>query len=89
MLRPACDQAGAELGQHAEVETGVGQLEAEGIFPVNARTHGVGSLTVAEVLEKLKHRHQRQPPRRKAGLPPLGIERAEVLVVVEGPELVA
>ncbi len=74
MLSPARDEAGAELRQHAEVEPRVGQLQLQGIFPVDPAANGVGGLTVAELLEELEHRDQRQAPRRKARLSPGGIE---------------
>ena len=89
VLRPARDEAGAELGQRAEVEPRIGQLEPERVLPVDAGAHRVGGLAVAEVLEELEDRDQRQPPRREPGLAPGGIEPAEVLVLVEGAELVA
>jgi hypothetical protein len=62
-LGPARDEAGAELGEPAEVKAGVGQLEPERVFPVDAGAHGVGGLAVAEVLQELEHRHKRQSPR--------------------------
>jgi hypothetical protein len=88
-LRPSRDEAAAELGEHAEVEAGVGQLEPERVLPVDAGTHGVGGLPVAQVLEELENGDQGQPPRREAGLAPGGVELAEILVLVEGAELVA
>ena len=89
VLRLAGDEAGAELGQHAEVEAGVGQLEPERILPVDPGAHGVGRLPVAEVLEELEDRDQGQPPWGESGLAPAGIEPPEILVLVEGAELVA
>jgi hypothetical protein len=50
-LGPAGDQASAELREPAEVKAGVGQLEAEGVLPVDAGAHGVGGLPVTEGLE--------------------------------------
>ena len=54
-LRTAGDEAGAELAQHGEVEAGIGQLQAEGILPVDASADGVGGLAIGAV------------PRRTAG----------------------
>src|SRR3954468_12406366 len=68
---------------------GGGQLEPERGLPVDAGAHGVGGLPVAEVLEELEDRDQRQPPRREAGLAANGVELAEIPVLVEGAELVA
>lgn len=88
MLGTARDKAGAELGEYAEVEARVGQLEAERVFPVDAGAHGVGGLPIAEVFEKLQDRDQSEPPRRQAGLTSGEIEVAEVLVLVKGAELI-
>ena len=89
MLGPARDETGAELAEHAEVKARVGQLEAEGVCPVDAGAHRIGGLPVTEVLQELEHRHKRQSPRGQAGLAPSGVETAEVLVRVERVELVA
>ena len=78
-----------ELGQHAEVEAGVGQLEPERILPVDPGAHRVGRLPVAEVLEELEDRDQGQPPRGERRLALAGIEPAEILVLVDDAELVA
>jgi hypothetical protein len=63
VLRPARYQARPELRQHAEVEARIGKLEPEGILPVDPRSHGISGLAIAEVLQELKDRHQRQTPR--------------------------
>ena len=76
VLRLPGHQAGAELGQHAEVEAGVGQLEPERVLPVDPGAHGVGGLPVAEVLEELEDRDQGQPPRGQGGLALAGVEPA-------------
>jgi hypothetical protein len=67
MLRLACNKAGAELGQHAEMEARIGQLKPQRILPVNPAAHRIGGLPVTEVLQKLKHCDQSQTPWRKAG----------------------
>jgi hypothetical protein len=89
VLCPTCDEAGAELGKHAEVEPWVGQLETERILPVDPGANRISRLPIAEMLKELEHRDQGQPPRCKAGLAACGVERAEVLVFVEDAELVA
>ena len=89
MLRVADHQPRPELGQHAEMEAGVGQLEPERVLPVNPGAHRVGRLPVAEVLKKLKDRDQGQPPWGERRLALVGIEPAEILVLVDDAELVA
>ncbi len=82
VLGAAGHAAGAELGEHAEVEPRVGQLEPERVLPVDPGAHRVGGLAVAEVLEELEDRHQREPPGRQRRLPAHGEERGEVGVLV-------
>ena len=74
VLRLAGDKAGAELGQHAEVEPGIGELKPECVLPVDPGTHGVGGLPIAEMLEELEDRDQGQAPRCQGGLAPARIE---------------
>ena len=50
VLRLPGDEARAELGQHAEVEPGVGELKPECELPVDPGAHGIGRLPVAEML---------------------------------------
>lgn len=49
----AIDEAGPELGQDAEMKAWVGELEAERVFPVDPRPHGLGCLPVAQLLQEL------------------------------------
>jgi hypothetical protein len=89
LVRAAGEQAAAELAQDAEVEAGVAQLQAEQIFPVDARPHRVGGLAVAQPFAELQERHQRQSPRRVGRLPALGIKIIEVAVRKDRAEVVA
>ena len=89
VLRPAPNETGTEFGEHAEMEAGIGQLEAERVLPVDAGAYGIGGLPITEVLEELEDRDQGQTPRCQGGLAPGGVEVAEVLVFVERAELVA
>ena len=83
------DEAGPELRQNAEMETRIGQLEPKRVFPINARPNGVSRLPVAQVLQELEHRDQRQAPRRQAGLTSGWIQRTKVCILEHGAELVA
>jgi hypothetical protein len=47
------DQAGAELAENREVETGVGRLEPAAVLPVDAATDYVGGLAIGEALGDL------------------------------------
>ena len=88
MLRLAGDKAGPELGEHAEVEPGISQLEPQRVLPVDPGPDSVGGLPIAEVLEELEDRDQSQPPRRKGGLPPARVEPSEVLILVEDAKFI-
>jgi hypothetical protein len=71
------------------VEPRVGQLKPKRILPVDPGTHGIGGLAVAQLLEELEHRDQRQPPRRQTRLAAGGVEGGEVRIAVKRVERVA
>jgi hypothetical protein len=71
------------------VESGVVELEPEGILPVDASADGVGGLAIGEVLGELQHGDQGEPPRGQCGLPAPGVEVGEVAIAEHGSELVA
>jgi hypothetical protein len=50
------------------VKSGIGDFQAEGVFPRQSITHSIGGLTIGQAFQKLEDRHQRQPPRGKSGL---------------------
>lgn len=89
VLRLAGNAARTEFGEHAEVETGVGKLKSKRALPVDAGAHGVGGLPIAEALEELDDCDQGQSPWGQGRLASVGVERAEILVAVQGAELVA
>ena len=47
------EQPRPELGEHRGVKAGVGQLQAQGVLPVQPSPHRVGGLPVGEALDKL------------------------------------
>jgi len=54
------DEAVAEFAEHRRVEPRVVQLQAEGIFPVDAPAHRIGGLAIAQSLGEREDRRQRQ-----------------------------
>src|SRR5687767_7138877 len=62
-------QAGAEIAQERDVEAGIGELEAEGVLPVEAGADGIGGLAVRFALGELQDGDERQPPRWIRGPP--------------------
>jgi hypothetical protein len=82
-------QPRAELGADGEIEAGVGQVQAEGILPVDAGAHGLGGLPVRQPFGELHDGHQRQAPRRLHGPAAVGVEGGEVGVGDDGAERVA
>lgn len=63
LLHPARDEAGAELTEDTAIETGIGQCEGQGIFPVDAGTDSLGCLTVRQPFDVLQDRDEREAPR--------------------------
>jgi len=41
-------QTSTKFGQHGEIETGIGQFQAQCILPVNALADGIGGLPVSQ-----------------------------------------
>src|SRR5262245_55428987 len=85
----AADQACAELTEYREVEAGVRQFQAEGIFPIEAGADGIGRLPVGQVLDELKDGDQGEPPGGLNGSAAAGVEGGEVLVGEDGAQFVA
>jgi hypothetical protein len=57
------EQSGAELAEDRVVKAGVGQLQAQGVLPVDPAADRVGGLPVGQSLDELQHRGQGQPRR--------------------------
>ena len=47
------EQALTKIVQQGEVESGIGQLQAQGILPIHAAAHGISTLTVGEPFDIL------------------------------------
>ena len=88
MLGLAGDKPLAELGKSAEVKAGIGQFEPERRRPVDPGAHRIRGLAVAQMLEKLEHRDQRQSPRRQSRLAAHREEGREIGVALKRAELV-
>ena len=56
------EQAFPKIVQQREIEAGVVQVEAQGIFPIHAAAHGIGGLAVGESFNVLHDHNQRQAP---------------------------
>ena len=82
------DEARAELAQDRRIETGVLQLQAEGVFPVDAPAHRVGGLAIRQPFRELEDRHQGELRRGDRRLAVLGEEGGELRVAVDRPERV-
>ena len=88
-LRLAGNQSTAELRQHRGIEPGIGQLEGQGIFPVDATANGVGGLAIDEPFGVLQHEDQGQTPRSQGRTTTRGEERGKGGVFVEHPQVIA
>jgi myo-inositol-hexaphosphate 3-phosphohydrolase len=55
-LQLAIDQTRAEFAQYSMVETGIGQLQAKRVLPVNSAPNRIGRLTVGQSFAELEDR---------------------------------
>jgi HKD family nuclease len=69
-LRHCLPAGGPKFTQHRKVESRIRQFETQQILPVNARADRLRCLAIGQVLPKLHERHQREPPRGQARVPP-------------------
>jgi hypothetical protein len=80
----ALNEAGAELAQDRGIKARIGQLEGEGIFPIDASAHSVGGLAVGQAFCELHHQHQRQPCGLFRWLSGMGKQASKLRIVIEG-----
>ena len=59
----AVDETGAELAQHRRIAARIGELQAQGVFPVDPGANRLGGLAVGQSFNELHHRDQGQTPR--------------------------
>jgi hypothetical protein len=75
-LGPPSHESTAKRAQDGVFEPLIGQLQPEQLLPVDARTHRLRGLSIAQILRELQHQHQREPPRgfrRLAALSPASV----------------
>jgi hypothetical protein len=89
VLRAVLEEAVSELDEDARVEAGISEVEPEEVLPIDPGAGGLGSLPVGEVLAELEDGDEGEPPRRVGRLADGRETGGEVLVVEDGPELVA
>jgi hypothetical protein len=53
LFRSPRHQAGPKLGEDRVVEARIGELQSQGILPVDTTAHGVRSLTIGQGVSKL------------------------------------
>ena len=85
----ARDQPSPERAQDRGSKARILKRECEGLFPVQARPNGVGSLAVGATFAELQHAGEREAEGGLSRLTDLGEERGKVLVVVDHAEVVA
>jgi hypothetical protein len=54
----SCEQPHPKLTQDRKIKPGIGEVQAQCLFPINQPPHRIRSLSVGEVLSKLHDRHQ-------------------------------
>ena len=89
LIQAASSDPAPELTQDRVIEPGVGQIEAEGVFPVDPGADRLGGLTVGQILRHLKDRHQGQAGRRPARLAAHPVSARELLIGQPLAELAA
>jgi len=71
------------------IEAGIGQLQPQDVFPIDAATHGLGRLAIGEAFGKLQNSGEREACRGFCRLATPREERGELGVVVDGAESVS
>jgi len=89
LIQTPAGDPGPELTQHRVVETGIGQIEAQRVLPIDTGTDALGGLPVGQILRHLKDRHQGQARRRPARLTAHPVGTRELLIGQPLTELVA
>src|SRR5687768_7517146 len=73
--------------QQREVESGVDQLQTQGVLPIHAAAHGIVRLSVGEPFDILHDGSHGQAPRRDLnGMSAVGIEICKQVVAIKGAE---
>jgi len=88
LLGLTVNEPGAELAQHRGIETGIGQFEAEDVFPIDPTAHAVRSRAIGKAFGELEDSDEGEPPRGAGGLAMRGEERGKRLVGEEGAEFI-
>jgi hypothetical protein len=89
VLRFPCDEPGAKLTQDGMVEAGVGEVESQNIFPINAATDGIRGWAIREAFGKLEDGDQCQARRRFCGLAARRKEGGELRVMVDSAKAIS
>ena len=63
------------------VKPGVGQIQTEGVFPIESASNGIGCLPIRQVLHELEDCDQCQAPR---GLGGLAVSRKQISKLLIG-----
>src|SRR6266700_5467539 len=82
-------QTSPKFGEHRGVEPRIGEVQAQQIFPIDPSTHRICRLPIRQVLYKLHHVHEGQPPRCFGWLPFLGEQFRKMLIGVDASQDVA
>jgi hypothetical protein len=78
---PILQQPLAEVTQHAEMEAGIVELEAERVLEVDPAPHRLSGITIGQVEQELQHAHRGQLRRRDPRPPVPRIPPGEVLII--------
>ncbi len=82
------EKALPELGQHAVVEAGIVQLQAEGVLEVDAAPHGLRRVAVRQAQQELQHADGGQLGGRETGTAVARVPAGEVLVMPQAVQAI-
>jgi DNA-binding transcriptional regulator YdaS (Cro superfamily) len=71
------DQPLPEPGQHRMIESRIGQLQTQGVRPLDPTLHRISSLSITQVFRELQDRDHRQLTRRNPRFPPHSERKSE------------
>src|SRR4051794_8376417 len=75
-----------KLAQNRVIETWIGQLQGQRVFPVNASPHGISGLPVGQAFGKLQQGRQRKPCGRFGRLTASRKQSRELLILKQRAE---
>jgi hypothetical protein len=71
------------------MKAGVGEVEREGVFPINGAAHGIGGLAVSQAFEELEDGHEQEAAGRVGRLTARGKQGGEGVIGEQHAQFIA